>query len=774
MGTERLPTLQRQRLHVRGIVQGVGFRPFVYALAQRHGLAGFVGNDSSGVFIEVEGTAAALAAFGAGLRGETPPLAVIESVEAEPLATCGDDAFVIVTSAAQAGASTLVSPDMCICDDCLRELFDPANRRHRYPFINCTNCGPRFTIIKDVPYDRPLTTMRDFALCPACAREYHDPSDRRFHAQPNACPVCGPRVWFERGAALAGAPAFEDINGEDPIAAAQRALACGLIVAVKGIGGFHLACDARNATAVARLRARKGRVDKPFAVMARDLSAVSRFAWVDEDEARMLTSRARPIVLLSWRAEAVHGSPVRDVSPGNDSIGVMLPYTPLHYLLIGDAPLVMTSGNLSDEPICKDNADAHTRLSGLADAFLLHNRDIHVWCDDSVVRVFRGQELPVRRSRGYAPYPVRLPSAGPTILATGGELKATFCLARGDHAYLSQHIGDMGNLETLDAFERAFDHMRTLFRATPEIVASDMHPGYLSTQWAERYAEAHGVQLRKVQHHHAHIASVMAEHGCAQDQRVIGISFDGTGYGLDGATWGGETLLCGYAGFERLAQLRYVPLPGGDAAVKRPYRSALAHLWAAGIAWDDDLPCVRACPPAELRVLRQQLERNLNCVPTSSMGRLFDAIAALLGVRQSVSYEAQAAIEMEALAARSAAGAEMDIAQFTIEADGGVDPAPLLRGLVAGLRAGQPPAQLAVRAHQTVAHLVLTLGQRARDQCGLNAIALSGGVFQNVLLLDAAVRFLQRDGFDVMWHAKVPPNDGGLALGQAAIARALE
>ncbi len=752
-------TRVRRRLVVRGIVQGVGFRPFVYGLAVRHQLAGFVGNDSQGVFIEVEGPPDAIDAFIGELRAHPPPLASIESIASEALPPTGETAFVIVASAQQAGASTSISPDVAICADCLRELFDPSDRRYRYPFINCTNCGPRFTIIRDIPYDRAQTTMASFAMCLRCAAEYHDPTDRRFHAQPNACPDCGPRVWFER-------PGQAVVWDDAAIRAAQDALRAGQIVAVRGIGGFHLACDATSDAALQALRARKGRVDKPFALMVRDLNAARALTEVSDAEAELLTGPARPIVLLRRRPDA-HVSPL--VAPSNGYLGLMLPYSPLHYLLLDglDQPLVMTSGNLSDEPICKDNEEARARLAGLADAFLFHNREIHIHCDDSVMRVLDGAPLLIRRSRGYAPFPVRLPRPAPMLVAAGGELKATFCITRDQNAYLSQHIGDMENLETLRAYERAVDHFVRLFRLRPEAVICDLHPGYLTMQWAERFAASHGLPLFKVQHHHAHVAACLAEHGFDPDERVIGVSFDGTGYGSDGAIWGGEVLIANCRAFQRAAHLKYVPLPGGDAGIRRPYRVALAHLWAAGIPWEADLPCVAACPPDEQRVLRRQLERRLNSPLTSSAGRLFDAVAALIGVRQVITYEAQAAIELEALCDHD----ELGHYPFTIE-DADVlvlDPAPMLRAIVDDLRAGVRRESIAAKVHNTLAKIIVEVSILLRARSGVKVVALSGGVFQNVTLLRQARAQLQAAGFRVLTHQAVPPNDGGLALGQAVI-----
>ncbi|MAT98126.1 MAG: carbamoyltransferase HypF [Anaerolineaceae bacterium] len=778
-----LPTVRR-RLTVHGVVQGVGFRPFVYGLAVKHGLSGFVGNNSSGVFIEIEGGETAVTQFHHDLTQNHPPLAHIEQVIVDELPIQGSSNFVIVHSQAQAAANTLISPDICLCDDCLRELFDPQNRRYRYPFINCTNCGPRFTIIKDIPYDRPLTTMAEFTMCPDCQAEYNNPLDRRFHAQPNACAVCGPEVWLEFGERLSLNGNQLSVNSEqysverdEAIGAAQALLAAGKIVAVKGLGGFHLACDAANDDALAILRERKGRVDKPFAVMARDVTAVRQFAHLSQAEEALLTSKERPILLLHQK-ENNPLSPL--VAPGNNTIGVMLPYTPLHYLLLAaqspisnpstllrtslQSPvLIMTSANYSNEPIVKDNDEARERLASLADAFLMHNREIYGRCDDSVVRVIGNQHhvLPLRRSRGYAPFPVKLPFTVPPTLAVGGELKSTFCLAKGEYGYMSQHIGDMENLETLDAFATAVSHYKAIFRTEPERLVCDLHPGYLSTRWAQEQAD---VPVVAVQHHHAHIASVMAEHRLDGRSPVIGFSFDGTGYGSDGAVWGGELLLADYHGFERAAHLKYVPLAGGNVAVKRPYRLALAHLHAAGLAWDDALPCVAACKNAEQRVLRQMLEREINTVPTSSMGRLFDAVASLLGIRQTVTYEGQAAIELEVVAAPDVTE------QYQFDLSGDLfDAAPIFAAIVKDLQAGLATAVIAAKFHNAVADLIVRLSLQMRKQHGLNQVALSGGVFQNVTLLETAVRQLHHHNFTIFTHRLVPPNDGGLALGQAVI-----
>ena len=735
----------RRRFEITGIIQGVGFRPFVYNLAREHRLTGSVWNHSSGVTIEAEGDRWALDRFAGDLIARLPPVAAIDELSSSEIPCTGDAAFTILESESVEFQSTPVPADIATCDDCLRELHDPADRRFAYPFLNCTSCGPRFTIIRDLPYDRPATTMAAFRMCPACEAEYHDPANRRFHAQPNACPDCGPVV------------ALEDNTGAAAIDHARRLLSDGAILAVKGIGGFHLACDATSDDAVGRLRERKNRFEQPFAVMARDLAAVRRIADVDEEESHLLLSRQRPIVLLRKRIE----SPLAKlVAPGNGYVGVMLPYTPLHHLLIGENPLVMTSANPSGQPIVRENAEARERLSSLADAFLTHNRDIEVVCDDSVVRSFEGHEMPLRRSRGYAPMPVRLPHEAPGILAVGAELKSTFCITKGHFAYLSQHIGDMGTLETQRAFERALDHMLRLFRVEPERVVCDLHPGYHSSHWAAEYARQRGVELRKVQHHHAHVASLIAESTLPLDTPAIGIAFDGTGYGTDGAIWGGEVLVARGAAFERFAHLGYVPMAGGDASVKTPARTALSYLRAAGIPWDADLPCVAAFSSNDLRLLERQLERNLNCVETSSMGRLFDAVSALIGVRQRVTYEGQAAIELESMSEGRTAK------PYAVET---LNSAPLLKAIVEDMRTGVPREQIAAAFHETVAQWILDVSCQAREHAGLNRVGLTGGVFQNLTLLRRAVELLRAAEFDVLTHRVVPANDGGLALGQAAL-----
>ncbi|MEU3075348.1 carbamoyltransferase HypF [Streptomyces laurentii] len=798
---ERVRERVRERVVVRGVVQGVGFRPYVHALATGLGLSGHVTNTAEGVVAEVEGDPADVAAFRARIAPEAPPLARVEAVETTSVTASGGSGFAIVPSRAGGEVRTLVPPDTATCDDCLGELADPADRRHLHPFLTCTHCGPRFTIVTGLPYDRAHTTMAGFPLCPDCAREYEDPTDRRFHAQPVACPKCGPRLRLVVGrdgspsAAYAGTDpvpglAAGPVTGPaaypagDPVTAARRMLAAGAILAVKGLGGYHLACDATNSSAVAELRRRKARGDKPFALMASDLADVEPLVHLGPAERELLTGRVRPVVLLRRRATPPRSGivPAPGVAPGSPDLGVMLPYTPLHHLLLGlgaaERPpgprlLVMTSGNLSGEPIVTDDTDALTRLAGLADAWLLHDRPIHVPCDDSVVRVCDGEPLVLRRSRGYAPLPVTLPVEVVPALAVGGDLKNVCCLGRGRKAWLSAHIGDLDSLATQQALASAERQLESVTGVEPGLLAVDRHPAYRSTRWAARHAA--GRPVVPVQHHHAHIAAAMAENGLDGSSPVLGVAFDGTGYGLDGAVWGGEFLLADYAGFTRFAHLAYVPLPGGDAAVRRPYRMALAHLHAAGIPADPALPPVAWCPPAELRVIQRQLARRLNCVPTSSMGRLFDAVASLAGIRHVVGYEAQAAVELEAAALRAPEAEEDARYAFRLVAPRpgdplGADPAPLLTAVAGDVRAGTPSALVAARFHHAVARLVHRVCVAARGELDVHTVALTGGVFANAVLSSACARALGEDGFTVLRHRLVPPNDGGLALGQLVVA----
>ncbi len=756
----------RQRFTVFGVVQGVGFRPFVHRIATELGLTGFVGNDSGAVFLEVQGPCARVDEFRRRLRAEAPPLAAISAVEVVDVGTDGmsDSGFRIVESQTVAGAAaTPIPPDVAVCNDCITELFDRNDRRYRHPFITCTNCGPRFTIIRALPYDRVSTTMSAFTMCERCAAEYHDTHNRRFHAQPIACPDCGPSLWF---AGRAGR-----VDGSDAaLAATQQSLSAGAVVAVKGIGGYHLACRVDDEAAIVELRTRKARGGKPLAMLVRDLDVARRYAHIDDAEAAVLSSAARPIVLLRRRQDA----PLADaVAPGSPLVGLMLPYSPIHHLLLAPVPsaaapvldaLVLTSANRSDAPICFTEDDAAQRLPPLCDALLDHNRPIQVPCDDSVVRVVDDRELPIRRSRGYAPLPVDLGRRGPAVLAVGGELKNTFCLTDGARAYLSGHIGDMQTLETLRAFERAVGQLSEI-RHRPARLAADLHPGYHTRGWAER--RAGDLPLDLIQHHHAHVVSLLAEHGRIGDP-VIGVSFDGTGYGCDHTIWGGEILKLGRDShrFVRVGHLLPVPLVGGDAAVRNPWRMALSQLWVAGIEWTADLPPVIATTRDELRLTRSQLESGTGCVPCSSMGRLFDAVASLLGVRHRIEYEGQAAIELEALAESigDTAGSKMRLA---VRPDGVIDPGDMLRTMVTGLRAGVKPAVLAAQFHHAVAVAVVEVVRRVAGPVRL--VGLTGGVFQNVLLTRGCRQRLQQAGFEVLTHHTVPPNDGGLALGQAAI-----
>jgi hydrogenase maturation protein HypF len=739
----------RVEVRVEGVVQGVGFRPYVHGLAHRLGLSGRVGNDTAGVFMEVEGAEQAVTEFLTALPSEAPPLAIIEQVRTNPLTPTGESGFHIVSSNAAGRRDTLISADTATCADCLRELADPTDRRFGHPFINCTNCGPRFTIVRDVPYDRPFTTMAPFAMCSACASEYHDPTDRRFHAQPVCCPACGPqlRLLDAGGAELPG----------EPLAAAAALLTGGAVLAVKGLGGFHVAALASDAAATALLRSRKHREDKPFAVMVADLDTAHQLCVIDPVGEQVLTGRRRPVVLLPRRPDA----PVAPaVSPGNRSLGLMLPYTPLHHLLLRElaGPIVLTSGNVSDEPIAYQDEDARQRLTGISDAYLTHDRAIHMRTDDSVVRVFRGAELPVRRSRGYAPEPLTLAQPVPRpILGCGAELKSTFCLARGRHAFLSHHIGDLENYETLRSFTEGVAHFRRLFDVTPEVVAYDLHPEYLSTKYA---LELDNLELVGVQHHHAHIASCLADNGAVGP--VLGVAFDGTGYGSDGTLWGGEFLLADLTGFQRMAHLVPVPLPGGAAAIRQPWRMAAAYL-------GDDAPHELIQRNAQhWDAVRAMVSRQVNAPLTSSAGRLFDAVAAILGIRDAINYEGQAAIELEQRADLTEHGTyPAAVTEGPALQLHGVD---LVRAAVNDLRAGVAPAVIATRFHHGVADAIVRVCLMLRDSTGVGVAALSGGVFQNVLLLESTVAGLQRSGFRVLTHSRVPPNDAGISLGQVAIA----
>ena len=765
--------LQRTRVRVRGTVQGVGFRPFVYRIAREDGLAGFVRNDEHGVLLEVEGPAPAVYRFVRRLSAEAPPLAAVDRVLCDPMPCSGEREFRILESERSGTPDALVAPDTATCPDCLAELLDPADRRHRYPFINCTNCGPRFTIVRGVPYDRPLTTMAPFAMCEDCRREYEDPLDRRFHAQPNACPRCGPRV---QALLRDGEPA-DTAGARDAIEWIAGRLATGAIVAVKGLGGFHLVCDAGNQRAVAGLRARKHREDKPFALMVGDLPAARALVELGAQEAALLGSIQRPIVLATRRPDA----PVATaVAPGAPELGVMLPYTPLHHLLVADfaftgpgRALVMTSGNVSDEPIAFRDPDALARLAPIADLFLLHDREIETRTDDSVLRVarFAHDRRPVmlRRSRGYVPGHLPLtPPARRALLACGAEQKSTFCLARGERAWVGHHIGDLEQYPTLLAFREGVAHFERLFAVTPEIVAHDLHPDYLATTYA---LERQGVQTIGVQHHHAHLAACLAEHGCAGP--AVGAIFDGTGYGADGTVWGGELLVGGPAGFERAGSLLPVRMPGAAAAIRQPWRMAFAWL-AAAFGEPPALPATltRAVDPARWRAMGPIGVSPAVSPVTSSMGRLFDAVGALCGLAAEISYEGQAAVELEAAAWRSSRAGCYEI---ELREDAGrlvLDPRAAVREIASELAGGADVSAVAARFHAGIAEATVAAIVTIAATRGVETSVLSGGVFQNRRLLEAVAAGLQRAGLRVLVPERLPANDGGISFGQAAVAAA--
>ena len=750
-------------------MQGVGFRPFIYALAQRHGLAGLVRNDVEGVHIEAEGPPEGLQRFLQDIEEKAPPMAVIETVAWRPLAVREERGFRIEESREGIRRRALISPDVATCEDCLAELFDPTDRRYRYPFTNCTNCGPRFTITRSVPYDRATTTMAHFEMCPECQKEYDDPADRRFHAQPNACSACGPRTkLLDRF----GHELHSDL--EDHILRAARMLRGRAIVAIKGLGGYHLACDPFDAKAVRTLRGRKVRQDKPFALMARDLEQVRKLCRVGPQEERLLTSPARPVVLLKRRED---NGVAEEVAPRQKTLGVMLAYTPLHHLLLHDAgtPLVMTSGNRSDEPIAYRDEEAFEQLWDIADYFLVHDRPIHMRTDDSVVRTVGEKTYQIRRSRGYAPRPLGVAeSFDQHALACGGELKNTFCVAKEHHVFLSHHIGDLENYETLRSFREGVEHYCRLFDVQPELVAYDLHPEYLSTKYARELEET-GLPAVGVQHHHAHIASCLADNERSSEERVVGVALDGTGYGTDGAVWGGEFLEGSIQeGFARRGHLEYAPLPGGVAAIRQPWRMALAQLVALyGEEQVLKLPLavVRRSGERNVRLVSRLVERKLNTPPTSSAGRLFDGVSALVGVPGSwrTTYEGQAAVELEL----SADGPASRGYPFRLRSEGEgwvVETREIINGVVEDLLAGRPAGEVSSRFHRTMAEVVVAGCEEVREAGGGGAVALSGGTFQNMLLLGQVVRLLEEKGFEVYRHRRVPTNDGGISLGQAVLA----
>ncbi len=747
---------QRWRIVVGGTVQGVGFRPFIYQLAAAHQLAGWVCNTGDGVLIEVEGLAASVRQFYADITGKAPPLARIADIINEEIAPLQELSFRIIESSGRSQSKAGIPPDIATCADCRADISDPANRRYQYPFTNCTNCGPRFTIIRELPYDRPLTTMRDFVMCPVCQAEYEDPMNRRFHAQPNACPVCGPHLQWD------------DQRGVDDawaISQTVAALRAGEVIALKGLGGYHLACDARNEAAVATLRERKGRAGKPFAVMCPDLEATRQLCDVDAAAERILLSPEHPILLLPKHSGYNLAS---QVAPELNTLGVMLPYTPLHTILLAEfgGTLVMTSGNLSEEPIAYEDADAHERLGRLADHFLTHTRPIHLACDDSVARVFQGKEALNRRARGYVPQSLDVSDDElPQVLACGGDLKNTFCLTRGHTALLSQHLGDLENPVTLAHFEHVLQHFCAFYDVRPKIIAHDLHPDYHSTRLA--LAQGTGPKIA-VQHHHAHIVGCMAEHRLQGP--VIGVAFDGTGYGTDGTIWGGEILIADEENFRRAAHLKPIALPGGDAATRRPERIALAYLLNAGLGLAEARAAVPGLSEMEASIIQQQITRGINAPLTSSMGRLFDAVSALLGICADVSYEGQAAIELEiaALGIRQNGVYSYDLEK---QADSNIvmNIAPLIKELVMN-RDMETKANLAYGFHRTIAEMTAEVCCQQRDMEQINRVVLSGGVFQNMLLLEMISQILTAKGFEVFFPSLIPCNDGGISLGQAMIA----
>lgn len=759
------PRARAVEVRVRGVVQGVGFRPFVHRLAVRHELTGWVRNEAGAVRLVAQGEADDVTGFLQALSSELPPLSRIDALEVVDMEPLPLEGFRVLSSDAAPVGRLPVSPDVAMCGACEQELRDPENRRYRYPFITCTDCGPRFTVIEAMPYDRERTTMRAFAQCPACLREYHDPSDRRYHSETNSCWACGPRVWLERP------PGVVEKRGEEAIGAAGRMLAGGKILAVRGLGGFHLAADAGDPDAVRRLRERKGREAKPLAVMVRSLADAERLAFLTEAEAALLASRERPIVVLRRRP----GAPLaEEVAPGLDSVGVMMAYTPLHQLLLGAArgrALVMTSGNASEEPIATGNEEARLRLAHIADAFLLHDRDIVARYDDSLVRVVEGRILFLRRSRGYAPMPLRLPvAAREPLLAVGPHLKNTFTLVHGADAFVSQHIGDLSNLETLAHFQDARARFERLFRVEPRWVVRDLHPGYLSTRLAE---ESGLLELPAVQHHHAHVAAVLGEHGATGP--ALGVAFDGTGYGTDGHVWGCELLEADQRGFRRLAHLRYAPLPGGDLAARTPWRVLLGYASLDEQSGTWARAALSRAPSAQLAMARRQLHRRVNAPLASSMGRLFDAAAAVLGLRLESAYEGQAAMELEAAAARVAGAEHVPPLPFPVRRDGELpvlDPVPLLAELARERARGMSTDELAARFHASLAHATAKLAAELAAERGLHAVALGGGCFQNALLLASLRRRLEARGLEVLVPTALGPNDGAVSYGQAVVAAA--
>ena len=764
--------MERVRINVTGIVQGVGFRPFIFNLAKSLGLKGYVLNSSDGVVIDIEGDN--VSDFVDRMQTSLPPLSEIKSLKAEPLQPVGYSDFIIKESLTEDGRFTLISPDVSVCPHCLSELFNPKDRRYLYPFINCTNCGPRYTIIQNIPYDRPKTTMAKFTMCVTCSVEYHDPTNRRFHAQPNACPDCGPSITFVK---KNGEILFEK---KEAMESTIIAIKDGAVVAIKGLGGFHLACDAANDKAVRRLREKKRKSNKPFALMAANTDMIKRFCAVSEVDEKALKSKERPILLMP---KLLQSGISEAVSPNNNYIGVMLPYTPLHYLLFYSPvstqsfstpnfdALVMTSGNMSEEPIVIDNSEAVERLSDIADYFLLHNRDIYMRVDDSVVRNFKGKARMIRRARGYVPAPIDLDREMPEVIACGGELKNTLCLTKGKYAIMSQHIGDMENYDVLSFFEETLKNLKRSFRVETKIIAHDLHPEYLSVKYAlsQKDMEAVGIQ-----HHHAHIASCMAENGI--DEKVIGIAFDGTGYGTDGNIWGGEFLTCDFNNFERAGHFQYIPMPGGEKAIKEPWRMGVSYLYRILGDKSDVIDAIKKreggisrIQEKEIELVIKMIDKGINTPMTSSAGRLFDAVSSIIGIRDEITFEGEAAIEMEMKAEKKCSG----IYPYEINSENNImliDASLIIAGLLKDIFLKMSQSLISAKFHNTMAEIILDVCCKIREESGLNITALSGGVFQNMLLLEKAVKKLEDKGFKVITHSKVPANDGGISLGQAVIA----
>ncbi len=756
--------ITRFHIQVKGIVQGVGFRPFIYNLARNFSLSGYVLNNTRGVDIEVEGKKENLKLFLRNIHTKSPPLAVIDKMSWQELFPVKYTSFEIRSSHKEGDKFLPISPDISICDDCVKELLDSHDRRHGYPFINCTNCGPRFTIIKDIPYDRQRTTMSDFKMCKDCQLEYHDPFNRRFHAQPNSCWKCGPQVRIlDKNGIL--------VTCKDPIHFATHLIKEGKILAVKGIGGYHLACDATKSEVVTRLREGKNRIDKPFALMMLSVQQIKRFCKVTYEEERLLLSPRRPIVLLERKGSSLP----ENIAPKNKYLGVMLPYTPLHYLLLNEVkiPLIMTSGNISEEPIAYKDEDALNRLGKIADVFLVHNRKIQVRVDDSVSRVVKKKPMIIRRSRGYAPQPIKVGiNAKKCVLAVGGHSKNTFCFLKGNDGIISHHIGDLENLEALSAFEEGVEHYKKIFYCQPQVIACDMHPNYASTNFAREYSKKNSLPLIPVQHHHAHIVSLIAERGLDLNKKFIGVAFDGSGFGSDGNIWGGEFLIVSQAEFKRAAHFRYVHLPGGEAAIKEPWRMALSYIYE--VYGDNCIPItcqilknwVRS---EKIHLVKKLIKKGINSPLTSSVGRLFDAVATILGVRERINHEGQAAIELEMLSLRK----KDSVYPFEITEQGDgfvVDARPLIEAILVENKRKVEPQVIATRFHWSVSSIILDVCKILRKRWGLNQVALSGGVFQNTLLVRQVVYLLTSSNFEVFLPKLLPPNDGGISLGQAVIA----